>query len=87
MVPAARMRAAWKASGKSWDSFRVSDLGLPLRAQNCLANGRIKFVGELAQRTEKDLLRLPGFGLGCLGTVKQALARCGLRLRAEGSRS
>jgi DNA-directed RNA polymerase alpha subunit len=80
MMRAARARAEWKASGKSWGSFPIDDLGLPLRARNCLANERIEFVGELMQQTEADLMRLPNFGRKSLDAVKEALAQCGLRL-------
>ena len=56
-------------------------LDLPYRAQNCLRGDNIQFVGELVQRTEIDLLKIPNLGIGSLADIKKGLARYHLTLK------
>jgi Bacterial RNA polymerase, alpha chain C terminal domain len=58
----------------------VSELNLSTRAENCLENDNINFVGDLVQMTRAELLRIPGLGPHTCGGIKEALAKMGLCL-------
>jgi DNA-directed RNA polymerase subunit alpha len=58
----------------------IADLELSVRASNCLEAARIATVGELAQKSEADLLRLRSFGKTSLREVRRKLADLGLSL-------
>jgi len=58
----------------------ISELDLSVRASNCLEAARIQTVGELAQKTEADLLRLRSFGKTSLREIRRKLADIGLSL-------
>jgi DNA-directed RNA polymerase subunit alpha len=58
----------------------ISDLDLSVRASNCLEAARISTVGELAGKTEADLLRLRSFGKTSLREIRRKLADLGLSL-------
>jgi DNA-directed RNA polymerase subunit alpha len=53
---------------------------LAKRAQNCLRGVNIRYVGELVQKSEKDLMKLPAFGKTSLTEIKLALEKEGLSL-------
>ncbi len=40
----------------------VDELELSVRANNCLKNDKINWLGELVQKTEADMLKTPNFG-------------------------
>lgn len=56
------------------------EFDLSVRAQNCLRNEVIKYVGELVQKTEPEMLRMKNFGRKSLKEIKDTLARLGLSL-------
>ncbi len=58
----------------------VSELELSVRSANCLKNADIKFIGELVQRTEAEMLRTKNFGRKSLNEIKEILADMGLSL-------
>ena len=58
----------------------VEGLGLTSRTVNSLLLGGIKYVGELVQRSEQELLKTKKFGRMSLGEVKKVLAEKGLAL-------
>ena len=59
----------------------VQHLKLPARPRNCLRHATgIKTVGDLVQKTERELLELHAFGPVSLKQVKHVLAEIGLRL-------
>ena len=58
----------------------TSDLELSVRANNCLESAKIETIGELAQKTEADLLRVRSFGKTSLREVRRKLADLGLSL-------
>jgi len=64
----------------------VDELDLSSRAQNCLQAAGIRYVGELVQRTEQDLMKMKNFGRKSLKEIKDTLAERGLSLgmRLEG---
>jgi hypothetical protein len=53
------------------------------RTQNCLTNDDIYFIGDLVQKKEHELLRLPNFGQHSLNEIKEELAKMGLHLGME----
>jgi RNA polymerase alpha subunit len=61
-------------------TLRVDELALSTRATNCLLNDQVSTLGQLVQKTERDLIEIPNFGRACLAEVNAALARCGLHL-------
>jgi DNA-directed RNA polymerase subunit alpha len=58
----------------------VEDLELSVRAFNCLKNAEIKFIGELVQRTEQEMLKTKNFGKKSLNEIKDVLHEMGLSL-------
>lgn len=61
-------------------NLHVSDLDLPVRAQNCLRAANIIYVGELVQRHEKDMVDIKNFGKKSLTDITDALKARGLHL-------
>ncbi|MGI6524969.1 MAG: DNA-directed RNA polymerase subunit alpha [Bdellovibrionota bacterium] len=59
---------------------RVEEIELSVRSANCLENSDIKYIGELVQRTEGEMLRTKNFGRKSLNEVKEILAEMGLSL-------
>ena len=57
----------------------VSELELSVRSSNCLKNANIRFIGDLVQKTEMDMLRTKNFGRKSLNEIKELLAEMGLR--------
>jgi DNA-directed RNA polymerase subunit alpha len=64
----------------------VDELELSVRSANCLQNADIKFIGELVQRSEAEMLRTKNFGRKSLNEIKEILAELGLSfgMRVEG---
>ena len=58
----------------------VEELELSVRAANCLQNADIKYVGELVQRGEGDMLKTKNFGRKSLNEIKEILEAMGLSL-------
>lgn len=58
----------------------IDELGLGVRATNCLRSEKIRRIGDLVQRTETDLLRTPNLGRTSLREISEALAQRGLVL-------
>lgn len=58
----------------------VEELDLSVRAQNCLQNAGIKYVGELVQKTEQEMLKTRNFGRKSLKEIKDVLADLDLTL-------
>jgi DNA-directed RNA polymerase subunit alpha len=59
---------------------RIEELELSVRSANCLDNADIKYIGELVQRTEADMLRTKNFGRKSLNEIKDILGQMGLGL-------
>jgi len=74
--------------GKANESlFRpVDELELSVRSANCLQNADIKFIGELVQRTEQEMLKTKNFGRKSLNEIREILHEMGLGfgMRLEG---
>jgi DNA-directed RNA polymerase subunit alpha len=58
----------------------VNEIELSVRAANCLNNANITTVGELAQKTEQEMLKYRNFGKKSLNEIKQKLLELGLSL-------
>ncbi len=58
----------------------VDELELSVRAANCLANAGIKYIGELVQKTEQDMLNTKNFGRKSLKEIKKILSEMNLSL-------
>ncbi len=52
----------------------VEELELSVRSANCLQNADIKFIGELVQRSEGEMLKTKNFGRKSLNEIKEILA-------------
>ena len=52
----------------------VEELELSVRSANCLQNADIKFIGELIQRSEGDMLKTKNFGRKSLNEIKEILS-------------
>jgi len=63
---------------------RIEDLDFSVRTMNCLRREGISTVGELAERTESDLMAIRNFGRKSLQEVKDKLATMDLKLRTGG---
>ncbi len=58
----------------------VSELELSVRAANCLKNAGIRYIGELVQKTDQEMLKTQNFGRKSLNEIKAVLAELGLSL-------
>ncbi len=61
-------------------NMSVNEIELSVRAANCLNNANIMTVGELALKTENDMLRYRNFGKKSLNEIKEKLEELGLSL-------
>jgi DNA-directed RNA polymerase subunit alpha len=61
-------------------NISVNEIELSVRAANCLNNANITTVGELAQKTEAEMLKYRNFGKKSLNEIKQKLTELGLSL-------
>jgi DNA-directed RNA polymerase subunit alpha len=62
-------------------SLPIEDLDFSVRSYNCLKREDIHTVGELAARTESDLLDIRNFGQKSIDEVRQKLGELGLNLK------
>ena len=64
---------------------RIDELELSVRSSNCLENADIKYIGELVQRSEAEMLRTKNFGRKSLNEIKEILGemQLGLGMRIE----
>ncbi len=56
----------------------VDELELSVRSANCLQNADIKYIGELVQRSESEMLKTKNFGRKSLNEIKDILSGLGL---------
>ncbi len=61
-------------------NMSVNEIELSVRAANCLNNANISTVGELASKTEADMLKYRNFGKKSLTEIKAKLVSLGLSL-------
>lgn len=53
----------------------IEELNFSVRTYNCLKRRGIGTVDELAEMSEEDLMRIRGFGVGCLKEIREKLQR------------
>jgi DNA-directed RNA polymerase subunit alpha len=58
----------------------VNELELSVRAANCLRNANIRWIGELVQKSEQEMLKTKNFGRKSLNEIKEILQEMGLQL-------
>jgi DNA-directed RNA polymerase subunit alpha len=56
----------------------IEELDLSVRSANCLKNANIRTLGDLVQRTEREMLSTKNFGRKSLDEIKDVLASLGL---------
>jgi DNA-directed RNA polymerase subunit alpha len=61
-------------------NMSVNEIELSVRAANCLNNANITTVGQLAQKTEAEMLKYRNFGKKSLNEIKDKLTQLGLGL-------
>ena len=61
-------------------NMSVNEIELSVRAANCLNNANINTVGELAMKTEQEMLKYRNFGKKSLNEIKAKLEQLGLSL-------
>jgi len=69
-----------KARLKKLLNMSVNEIELSVRAANCLNNANITTVGQLAMKTEQEMLKYRNFGKKSLNEIKEKLAALGLTL-------
>ncbi len=58
----------------------VDELELSVRSANCLKNAEIRYIGDLVQKTETEMLKTKNFGRKSLNEIKEILTEMGLNL-------
>jgi DNA-directed RNA polymerase subunit alpha len=61
-------------------NMSVNEIELSVRAANCLNNANITTVGQLAMKTEQEMLKYRNFGKKSLNEIKEKLSGLGLSL-------
>jgi DNA-directed RNA polymerase subunit alpha len=61
-------------------NMSVNEIELSVRAANCLNNANITTVGQLAMKTEQEMLKYRNFGKKSLNEIKDKLQALGLSL-------
>jgi DNA-directed RNA polymerase subunit alpha len=61
-------------------NMSVNEIELSVRAANCLNNANITTVGQLAMKTEQEMLKYRNFGKKSLNEIKDKLSSLGLSL-------
>src|SRR5205823_6229754 len=61
-------------------NMSVNEIELSVRAANCLSNANITTVGQLAQKSEAEMLKYRNFGKKSLNEIKDKLQQLGLSL-------
>jgi DNA-directed RNA polymerase subunit alpha len=61
-------------------NMSVNEIELSVRAANCLNNANITTVGQLAQKSEAEMLKYRNFGKKSLNEIKDKLTQLGLAL-------
>ena len=69
-----------KSKMKKLLNMSVNEIELSVRAANCLNNANITTVGQLAMKSEQEMLKYRNFGKKSLNEIKDKLAALGLNL-------
>lgn len=57
---------------------KIDEMELSVRSYNCLINEGIRYIGDLVQKSELEMLKLPNFGRKSLNELKENLRVLGL---------
>ena len=71
-----------KLDGRDVSLMPVDELEVSVRVANCLKNEGIRTVGQLATKSEAELLRTPNFGRRSLKHLKEVLDEYGVELES-----
>lgn len=80
IVPVETVEETIEVNSNEYLDRSVNELELSVRSANCLQNANIRFIGELVQKTEADMLKTKNFGRKSLREIKDILQRMGLTL-------
>lgn len=80
IVPVAPVEEVVEVNSNEYLDRSVGELELSVRSANCLQNANIRFIGELVQKSEADMLKTKNFGRKSLREIKDILAKMGLTL-------
>jgi len=69
-----------KSKLKKLLNMSVNEIELSVRAANCLNNANITTVGQLAMKSEQEMLKYRNFGKKSLNEIKEKLSALGLSL-------
>ena len=69
-----------KARQRKMLNMSVNEIELSVRAANCLNNANINTVGQLAMKSEQEMLKYRNFGKKSLNEIKEKLTALGLSL-------
>ena len=69
-----------KAKLRKLLNMSVNEIELSVRAANCLNNANITTVGQLAMKSEQEMLKYRNFGKKSLNEIKEKLSTLGLTL-------
>lgn len=69
-----------KAKLRKLLNMSVNEIELSVRAANCLNNANITSVGQLAMKSEQEMLKYRNFGKKSLNEIKEKLSSLGLSL-------
>ncbi len=58
----------------------MDELEFSVRSQNCLQSADIKYIVELVQKGEQEMLKTKNFGRKSLNEIKEILREMGLEL-------
>lgn len=58
---------------KDFNNLSVDILVLPARARNCLNNEKLFIIGDVVNKTDAELLKIPNFGRKSLNRLKYAI--------------
>ncbi|MDP3980690.1 MAG: DNA-directed RNA polymerase subunit alpha C-terminal domain-containing protein, partial [Chlamydiota bacterium] len=61
-------------------NMSIDEIELSVRASNCIQQANIKTLGELASKTEQEMLKYKNFGKKSLNEIKKILVDMGLSL-------
>jgi len=61
----------------------IADLNLSVRARKCMVRLGISTIGELARKSQDDLLECKNFGVTSLNEVREKLGQLNLKLRGD----
>ena len=55
--------------------MKIEELHFSVRTYNCLKRKRIDTVEQLQEMTDDQLMKIRGFGMGCLAEVRRLITR------------